>query len=361
MSNNDYYSLKEILKRNAQYNVIIGERSNGKTYSVEERIIKKFFSTNEKEQGAIIRRWREDFRSKRGKNTFAEFVSNKTIEKLSKGKYNDIIYLSNTWFMAYRNDKKVEYSTPFCYSFALSEMEHDKSTSYPNITTILFDEFITRSYYLQDEFVIFCNVLSTIIRDRDNVVIFMCGNTVNKYCPYFNELGLTNIKTMKQGDIDLYTYGTSNLRVAVEYCNPIASKRKKKSDVYFAFNNPHLQMIKSGKWEIANYPHLPFKYKPKDVLFMFWCVFGDDVIQGNIITCGNNIFCYLHRKTTELKYKDTDIVYDLQSHSEYNLRYSFTRPIDNIDNKIYNLYKSNRFFYQSNDVGEIINNFVKEK
>lgn len=358
---NDYYSLKEILKRNAQYNVIIGERSNGKTYSVEEKIIKNFFSTNEKKQGAIIRRWREDFRSKRGKNTFAEFVENGTIEKLSKGKYNEIVYLSNTWFMSYRNENKIEYSTPFCYSFALSEMEHDKSTSYPNITTIFFDEFITRSYYLQDEFVIFCNVLSTIIRDRDDVTIFMCGNTVNKYCPYFAELGLTNIKSMKQGDIDVYNYGGSNLRVAVEYCTPLASRRKKKSDIYFAFNNPHLQMIKNGKWEIANYPHLPFKYKPKDILFSFWCVFGDDIIQGNIITSGNNIFCYLHRKTTPLKYKDTDIVYDLQSHSEYNLRYSFTRPIDNIDNKIYNLYKSNRFFYQSNDVGEIINNFVKEK
>ena len=29
-----YYSLKNILKKNAQYNMIFGERSNGKTYSV---------------------------------------------------------------------------------------------------------------------------------------------------------------------------------------------------------------------------------------------------------------------------------------------------------------------------------------
>ena len=29
-----YYSLQKILKKNAVYNVIFGERSNGKTYSV---------------------------------------------------------------------------------------------------------------------------------------------------------------------------------------------------------------------------------------------------------------------------------------------------------------------------------------
>ena len=33
-----YYSLTEILKKKAIYNMIIGERSNGKTYSVLERL-----------------------------------------------------------------------------------------------------------------------------------------------------------------------------------------------------------------------------------------------------------------------------------------------------------------------------------
>lgn len=352
-----YYNLKNILKRNAQYNLIIGERSNGKTYAVEKLILENFFKKGE--QGAIIRRWREDFRNKRGYAMFAPFVTDGTIKKLSHGAYNNIMFRLNTWWLVNSEDDNIE-KVAFCYSFALSEVEHDKSTSYPNITTILFDEFLTRSYYINDEFVIFCNCVSTIIRDRDNVKIFMCGNTVNKYSPYFKEMGLTHIKEMKQGDIDVYTYGDSKLKIAVEYCNTSNKTNKKKSDVYFAFNNPHLEMVKSGKWEIANYPHLPNKYMPKDILFKFWLVFGDDILQGEIITLKNELFCYIHRKTTELKYKNTDIIYDLQSHSEYNVRYSFTKPIDNIDRKIYNLYKSNRFFYQSNDIGEIVNNFVKE-
>ena len=67
----------------------------------------------------------------------------------------------------------------------------------------------------------FANVLSTIIRHRNDVKIFMLANTVNKYCPYFKEMGLKHITEMKQGSIDIYTYGSSDLRVAVEYGKPL--------------------------------------------------------------------------------------------------------------------------------------------
>lgn len=355
---NKYYSLREIMKRDAQYNMIIGERSNGKTYAVERLILSNFF--DKKGEGAIIRRWREDFRNKRGQQMFTPFVTDGTLIKMSHGDYNDIIFKLGTWFLVNKDiSGNIVESVPFCYSFALSESEHDKSTSYPNVTTILFDEFLTRSYYLNDEFIIFCNVISTIVRDRDNVKIYMCGNTVNKYSPYFSEMGLTNIRNMKQGTIDLYTYGDSKLKVAVEYCDAL-NKKGKSSDVFFAFNNPHLQMIKSGKWEIANYPHLPYKYKPKDIMFMFWMVFGDDTLQGEIVNVGNDLFVFVHRKTSDLKLKSTDLVYDLQSHPEFNIRCSFVHPVDNIDVKIYNLYKAGKFFYQSNDIGEIVRNFVRE-
>ena len=128
------------------------------------------------------------------------------------------------------------------YTFALSEMEHDKSTSYPEITTIVFDEFITRRYYLPDEFVLFLNVLSTIIRQRQNVKIFMLGNTVNKYCPYFKEMGLKHISNMEQGTIDVYKLGEGQLTIAVEYCSSTA--KTKDSNKYFCFDNSEaVQMI----------------------------------------------------------------------------------------------------------------------
>ena len=51
-----YYSLSNILKYECDYNIIFGERSNGKTYALLEYIVKQFYESGYKAQGAIIRR-----------------------------------------------------------------------------------------------------------------------------------------------------------------------------------------------------------------------------------------------------------------------------------------------------------------
>ena len=87
-------------------------------------------------------------------------------------------------------DLETQEETVMAYALSISEVEHMKSSSYENVTSVIFDEFLTRRVYLVHEFVSFMNVLSTIIRKRENVQIFMLGNTVNRYCPYFSEMGL---------------------------------------------------------------------------------------------------------------------------------------------------------------------------
>ncbi|NTW91479.1 MAG: phage DNA encapsidation protein, partial [Erysipelotrichaceae bacterium] len=243
MSKSKFYSLDAILEKKCQYNMIIGERSNGKSYSVLSLILENWHKKGE--QGAYIRRWKEDFKGKRAIQLFAGHSENKFISDLTDDEWNDVKFVSGKWYLCKYDDtldKMVTQDEPFCFAFALSDMEHDKSTSYPRITTIAFDEFLTRSYYLPDEFILFMNVLSTIIRHRDNVTIFMMANTVNKYAPYFKEMGLRHIAEMEMGKIDIYSYGQSDLKVAVEYCKP-PNKDGKKSDVYFAFDNPSLSMI----------------------------------------------------------------------------------------------------------------------
>ena len=54
-----YYSLKRILEYNATYNIIFGERSNGKTYAVLKYAFEEYMKTGH--QLAIVRRWDEDF------------------------------------------------------------------------------------------------------------------------------------------------------------------------------------------------------------------------------------------------------------------------------------------------------------
>lgn len=359
MAQNKYYRTDRIRKEKAQYNVIIGERSNGKTYSVEDYALEKHGRTGE--QLALIRRFSEDFVGKRGQQMFTALVQNGLVSKYTNGKWTDIHYQSSRWYLAKwdeKGEKKIVNNEPFCYAFSLNSNEHDKSTSYPNITTVLFDEFITRKGYIPNEFIEFQNTLSTIIRDRDNVEIFMCGNTVNQFCPYFDEMGLTNVLKMKKGAIDVYTYGQSGLKVAVEYCDTSEKRKGKKSDKYFAFDNPKLNMITKGDWEIALYPHLPNKYTNKDIMFTYFIEFYNNILQCEIIGTKDGYFTYIHRKTTPFKYLDKDLIFSQEYSPLPNWRRKLTKPIDDIGKRVYKFFVEDKVFYQDNNIGEIVRNYL---
>lgn len=354
-----FYSLKSIDHYNATYNLIIGERSNGKTYATLYKALQSYITNGE--QSAYIRRWKEDFRGKRGQQLFAAHETNNTISILTGGKWDRVRFYSGKWYLAkfdYNLAKLFYDETPFMFGFSLNDMEHDKSISYPNVTTIIFDEFLTRQYYLPDEFILFMNVLSTIIRHRDNVKIYMLGNTVNKYCPYFKEMGLSHVADMPEGKIDLYTYGQSSLTVAVERCKSPSSKGKA-SDKYFAFDNPALAMITGGAWEIDMYPHLPTRYNHDNIVFTYFINFDDNLLQAEIIYVGNSVFTYIHEKTTPIKNPDEDIIFSEEYDPRPNYFRNLTHPTTPIGRKIYDFFRSEKVFYQDNEVGEIVNNYIK--
>lgn len=357
----DYFTLTRIKKEHAQYNVIFGERSNGKTTAVLEEIIKNFCESGYNKQGSIIRRWDEDFKGKQGATMYDGCIALNYIKKYTKGEYNSVKYQSLRWYLTKVDSfGKVEkiLEVPFCYGFSINSQEHYKSTSYPNITTILFDEFISRSFYIVDEFVEFQNLLSTIIRLRTDVTIYMCGNTVNKYSPYFEEMGLTNIKKMKKGTIDVYTYGDSPLKVAVEYSD--FPTKKKKSNIYFAFNNPKLQMIRSGEWEIDVYPHLPFKYIPKEVIFSFYIIWKDEKYKCEVINKmseKNSLFCFIHKHTSEIKERNYPVFTD-RVYPEINYNDNLLKPRNEVEKLCLSFFNDHKVFYQSNDIGESIRNYI---
>lgn len=352
-----FYSLINILNKKADYNIIFGERSNGKTYATLAYGIKRYIQTGQ--QMAYIRRWREDLRGKRAESLFANHVENGYIEEVTNGEFNSVFYIGGKWYLAKYDPEKKKYApqtTPFCYGFCLSEQEHEKSSSYPNVTTIVFDEFLTRRYYLPDEFMLFMNLLSTIIRQRDNVKVFMLGNTINKFCPYFSEMGLKQVTNMEQGTIDIYKFGQHGAVVAVEYCSTIV--KQKASNKYFCFDNQNLEMITGGKWEMAAYPHLPTKYKPSDVLFVYYIVFNEYILQGNIIQHGAENFTYIHMKTTPIKDPDNALIYSLQMNGKPNYKRKLLSSATYLETQVARYFATDKVFYQNNEVGEIVRNYL---
>ena len=357
---NKFYTLDNILTHNADYNMIYGERSNGKTTAVLRYGLIDHVNSGYVNQLAIVRRWEEDFKGKNGQQMFESIVGLGWVKEITNGKYNSIYYWGQRWYLCTYDEtgeKVNQAETPFALGFAISSEEHYKSTAYPNVKTILFDEFITRQYYLPEEFVKFQNLLSTIIRLRDDVKIFMCGNTINKFCPYFAEMGLTGIKKQAKGTIDIYTYGDSELKVAVEFSD--FPSKKKASNKYFAFNNPKLEMITHGGWEIDIYPHLPEKYAPKNIVYIFYILFDGEKLQGEIITVDDKTFLYIHRKTTDIKEDNERLVYQQSPDYRRNYRTNILKPYGKPDKFIKSLIDKKKIFYQDNEVGEIMHNYQK--
>lgn len=356
-----YYNIAHLIKDypDAYYYMAFGERSNGKTYSALDYCLERYFKHGE--QFAYIRRFGEDVKPKNLKTLLAAHVENGRISALSGGKYSLVNYTSGR-FVAYSYDEETGKTDndqqPMGYAFDLNAMEHHKSTSYPKVTTVVFDEFLSRQGYLNNEFILFMNTLSTIIRDRRDVNIFMIGNTVNKFCPYFTEMGLSHIKEQKPGTIDVYNYAQTGLKVVVEYCDPMSKRGGKDSDVYFAFDNPQLRMITTGSWEIAIYPHLEEKYRPKDVVTQFFIWFDDSILHAKIIVTEERYYMFVHPKTTPIQNEENDIVYTTKPSGKWNYRVGFDNNRDKLSMAITKLIRENRVFYSDNETGEVLRNYI---
>lgn len=370
-----YYDIHKILSIEALYYVIYGERSNGKTYGTLHYCLEEYFKNGS--EFAYLRRWDDDIKGDRGGSIFNALVKNGVIKRLSKGKYDDVYYRGRNYYLATHDEdgKMIINDKPFAYAFALTMGEHYKGLSFPDIRNIVFDEFLTRGAYLPNEFVLFQNVLSTLIRLRDDVKIFMLGNTVNKYNPYIREMGLYKMEKQLKGTIDVYTYGETGLRVAVEYSD--FPTKQKASNKYFAFDNPRLNMIKSGAWEIDIYPHYPDEYgkiKVGEILYTFYIIFEGHILACEIIDKPETIihndttnkdevlpetrFIFIHPKTTPIRATETALIFSQDPCVKPNYRRRLTKPTSKLEKRIALLFARDKVFYADNETGEIMRNYL---
>ena len=350
-----YYSLEKILSEHALYNIIYGQRANGKTYSVVHLMIEHYCKTGV--PSAYIRRLDSELVAWELETLAAphkEFVSEWT-----GGKYNDIIYKKRRFYLAHFNTETYEYdlidNEPCVYCYALSMSQKAKGADRGKIAYTLFDEFLTRTFYLANEFIIYSELLSTIMRDRDGTIHFLVGNSVNKYCPYFNEMGLYNMKNQVQGTIDVYNYGDTGLKVAVEWCE--TSENVASVSKYFAFDNPQLNMIFKGVWETANYPHAFEKIPRSNIRYKAFIKFDGINLCMNVVRSTTGLYLYITKWTTAIP-KDklcfvTDHVY-----SPYEC-IDPSKCMLKIGQIINVLIQQERVFFVDNEIGEIYNNWLK--
>lgn len=257
-----YYTTKDIRKKKAQYNVVLGERAPGKSYAVKRDVLKRAFK-EEKPTFIIIRRYEEDVKNSYIQNYFAD---NNTTEgnsgevfTITGGEYEMVYVYQSKIYFANRDPEsgKIVPGMHIGYTMALSSDERYKSQQFPTVTDVIFEEFVTRKLYLKDECIRLMNLISTIARKRE-VSVWMIANSISRVCPYFTDWGLRNIPRMKEGTIDCYII--EDTKIAVEMC----PSKKQKTKMFFG---QAAKSIQGGQWETDLLPALPGDYDEYEKLY----------------------------------------------------------------------------------------------
>ena len=175
----DYYNYSKLLSYNGTYNILIGNRGQGKTYGAKVKAIKDNFKKGD--QFIYLRRYKEELATAR--QTFFEDIK----EAFPNHDFKVHGFMAQWSLIANREDKKREWFT-MGYFIALSQSQNYKSAAFPNVKTIIFDEFIiekSATHYLPNESNIFNNFYSTVDRWKDKTRAFFLANSVSIMNPYF--------------------------------------------------------------------------------------------------------------------------------------------------------------------------------
>lgn len=183
-----YYNYNKVISYNALLNILIGSRGVGKTFGASELVVKDFIKNGN--EFVYLRRYKTEL-----SKSMSKFF--KALIQEDKFPDDKLDVKGNTFYI---NDNVAGYGV------TLSTAQQLKSSNFPKVKTIIFDEFLIESgqgHYLKNEVDIFLGLIETISRMR-NVRVFMLANAVTEANPYFLYFDLTlpynnDIRTFKDG------------------------------------------------------------------------------------------------------------------------------------------------------------------
>lgn len=178
-----YYSFDKVFSFNAFFMFVVGGRGLGKTYGAKKKVISDFFKRGD--QFILLRRYKSELT---GRGTFFDdLLANNDLDPEFDYRVNGNV--AECSGIEFRETKKREWAT-MGYFIPLSTAQAFKGTAFPNVKTIIFDEFIIEkgaTHYLPDEAKAFTNFYSTVDRWQDKTRVLFLANSVSIMNPYFLE------------------------------------------------------------------------------------------------------------------------------------------------------------------------------
>lgn len=355
---NIFYNPCKIPFEHCKYFVGISQRSVGKTtnFLLLGLIMHEYYGT----QIQYLRQNEDQIAPMRTSTLFDAIIENGYIQKITKGRWNFIHYEKRKWYYCNLDDNGyiTEQSSDYVCSM-LSVYDHAKYKSGYNAVKgdlIIFDEFIGDFYY-QDEFVDFCDLVKTIIRDRQSPVICMIANNTDKESQYFSEMEIYDeIRQLQAGQSTEVTT-VQGTQIYIEYITVNAEKQKmldKLNNLFFGFNNKRLGSITGKDWAIKPKQRIPDD-KYTYVINNLFIYHNNRYIRLDIVDNEKLGLCmYVHYAT---RVYDDSIILTVSDRTDN--RYFNALGTRKIRNLIRDMYDSNRIYYASNDCASFFENYYR--
>ena len=340
---NGYYSLDDINKADATYNIILSGRNIGKSYAVTRQYMLASWHSGHAKAG-YLRRWDSDIKGNLVEQDFNDKIE--LINDITGGQCDCVsVYRGIIYFAKVDENNKIQRICPMAYIFALNLDERYKSRQYPDIDYLVMEEFVTNKLYLGSEVDRLMQLVSTIGRDR-KIKVYMLANTISRVCPYFSEWQLDNIPKMEVNTIDVYNMADMDGNVI-----KLAVERAKSRDAIKSrgmFFGKTAKAIVNGEWETDCYPHLIGNLSDYDEVYRI--IYENNTFKFYIIMLMDNdgiMFNYVYPKTRD-SVRDADVLvlsdkFILDMNHSIALR-SAIRP----ENKMSDLFNKNMVCFSDN-------------
>lgn len=347
---------------NNAYNVIVSERSVGKTTN----ILALGMLANIR-YGTIMHYVREDKRqvvNAKISNIFNTMISLDFISIITNKKWNYVVYKpmeKKFYYANYDGEKVIDVSSNyFMYVMSIDMSEEYKSCYTCNYADmIIFDEFCSKNFYRQNNFIKFLDLVKTLQRERDTPRIFMLSNTIDRESEYFDELEARDfINVASLGD--KVTYKTSlGTPVYIEIVKVKHSDKKRMLNKFFyGFSNPKLASITGQDWSTSAYQHINFNRDDYEIILNnIYVLVAKVYIKLDVVYHDKLGYIVLVHNTKPPMWDDA-IIYTYGDTPD--LRYKFLLGTTKFDIFIWQtLYKNNKFYYQNNNLGSKIDFYYK--
>lgn len=184
------YNSRELTDRGYFMNFLKGTRGVGKTFHFKVKCVLSFLQTGE--QFIWLRRYKTELKQDFCNSWFSDVLAacNDPDADLTE-KQKRILASTN---VELKNGNILINHKLGGYYFALTQSLTKKSVAYPDVTRLIFDEYLiprgSAYHYLQSEFIQFMELVSTIGRTRNNFHVFCIGNNLSWTDPYSIALGM---------------------------------------------------------------------------------------------------------------------------------------------------------------------------